>query len=203
MKTLSHILSALFSPLLLPTYGMLLVMYLTFMAILPASVRWMAIGTTFFVTALVPAVAIFILHKMGHVSDPGLNNRTERGVPYAIAVICYGICAWLLARSGAPGWIPMFVVGGAAAIVINVVINLRWKISAHSAGMGGLTALLFFLTMRHLAFDGILWWLCGAILLSGMVMSARVYLGRHTLGQTLAGFANGFICVLAATLLTV
>ncbi len=38
-------------------------------------------------------------------------------------------------------------------------------------------------------------WLSAVIILAGAVMTARVYLGRHTLWQVLAGCANGFICV--------
>ena len=200
MKTLSHILSAIFTPLMLPTYGMILICWLTVMAILPLTVRWMAVGTTFLVTAVIPMVSIFALYRMGYVTDPSLNNRSERGVPYAVAVVCYLICSWLFYRAQAPAWIPLFLLGGAAAIVVSVVINRWWKISAHSAGMGGLVALLFFLSMRHLALADMLWWITGSILMSGLVMSARVYLGRHTLWQTLAGFANGYLCVWIATL---
>lgn len=200
MKTLSHILSALFSPLLLPTYGMALCIWLTIMTILPPAMQWSTLGTTFFITAIIPMAVIFILYKAGYVTDPGLNERTERGIPYAVAVVCYLVCAWLFFRAQAPLWVPLFLTGGAAAIVINVVVNRWWKISAHAAGMGGLVGLLFFLTVRHLAVFNSFWWFIGAILLSGMVMSARIYLGRHTLGQTLAGFANGFLCVTLATI---
>nr|WP_303274263.1 phosphatase PAP2 family protein [uncultured Duncaniella sp.] len=38
-------------------------------------------------------------------------------------------------------------------------------------------------------------WLSGVIIVAGLVMTARVYLSRHTLWQVLAGCANGFLCV--------
>ena len=195
MKRISQILSALFSPLLVPTYGMILASFLSVLAVLPVRVLWTTVAITFVITCMLPATGILALYKTGVVKDPGLNSRGERFIPYALAMLCYLGCAYFLYRAAAPSWLSLFYVGGAAAIAVNTLVNVKWKISAHAAAVGGLVALLFRLAASHQAIYGMNIWISCGVIVAGMVMTARVYLGRHTLLQVLAGVANGFLCV--------
>ncbi len=195
MKKLSHILSAVFSPLLVPTYGMILVSYLTIMAIVPRGFLWLAIGVVFLITCIIPVTGILALYKTGVIKDAALNERTERTAPYILTVLCYLGAGLFLYRAGLPLWIDMFFAGGALAAVVNIIVNRWWKISAHGAAMGGLVALMFRMMTSGYAIFNLEIWVSAAIIATGLVMTARVYLGRHTLMQVLAGCANGFICV--------
>ncbi|WP_290158899.1 phosphatase PAP2 family protein [uncultured Duncaniella sp.] len=195
MKKISEILSAVFSPLLVPTYGMVLAAFLTILRMLPSNLLWTAIGITFVITCLVPVSAIVALYRSGVIKDPALNNRTERFIPYGVVVLCYLGCGFFFYKASAPFWLPMFVAGGALATVISTVVNCWWKISAHAAAMGGLVALVFRIVASHYALFNMNVWLSGVIIVAGLVMTARVYLSRHTLWQVLAGCANGFLCV--------
>ncbi|MDE6122958.1 MAG: hypothetical protein K2F76_06915 [Duncaniella dubosii] len=195
MKKISEILSAVFSPLLVPTYGMVLAAFLTILRMLPSNLLWTAIGITFVITCLVPVSAIVALYRSGVIKDPALNNRTERFIPYGVVVLCYLGCGFFFYKASAPFWLPMFFAGGALATVISTVVNCWWKISAHAAAMGGLVALVFRIVASHYALFNMNVWLSGVIIAAGLVMTARVYLSRHTLWQVLAGCANGFLCV--------
>ena len=195
MKKISEILSAVFSPLLVPTYGMVLAAFLTILRMLPSNLLWTAIGITFVITCLVPVSAIVALYRIGVIKDPALNNRTERFIPYVVVVLCYLGCGFFFYKASAPFWLPMFFGGGALATVISTVVNCWWKISAHAAAMGGLVALVFRIVASHYALFNMNVWLSGVIIVAGLVMTARVYLSRHTLWQVLAGCANGFLCV--------
>ena len=194
MKKISEILSAVFSPLLVPTYGMVLAAFLTILRMLPSNLLWTAIGITFVITCLVPVSAIVALYRSGVIKDPALNNRTERFIPYGVVVLCYLGCGFFFYKASAPFWLPMFFAGGALATVISTVVNCWWKISAHAAAMGGLVALVFRIVASHYALFNMNVWLSGVIIVAGLVMTARVYLSRHTLWQVLAGCANGFLC---------
>ena len=62
----------------------------------------------------------------------------------------------------------------------------------HSAGVGAIIGAL-------IAYSAIfqfnpVWWLCLAILVSGLVNSSRMYLRQHTLWQVLGGTLVGFVC---------
>ncbi len=195
MKKFSQILSAVLSPLLVPTYGMALVGFLTILRLLPVSLIWTAIGITFVITCLIPVSAIMAMYRMGYVKDPGLNERTERTVPYIVTVLCYLGCGFFFYKANAPIWLSMFFAGGALACVINIVVNCRWKISAHSVAIGGLVALMFRVVASHYALYNMNVWLSCVIIIAGLVMTARVFLERHTLMQVILGFVNGFVCV--------
>lgn len=195
MRKLSEIISAIFSPLLVPTYGMLLAAFLTILNFLPVNLLWTAVGITFVITCLIPVSAIMALYRSGVISDPGLNERKERYIPYGVAVLCYLGCGFFFYKASAPLWLPMFFGGAVLATCVNVTVNYWWKISAHAAAMGGLVALIFRVVASHYALYNMNVWLSAVIIAAGVVMTARVYLERHTLWQVLAGFANGFLCV--------
>lgn len=201
MKRICQILSSIFTPLLVPTFAMALLCHVSILSLLPARALWLTVAVTFVLTGVLPAVCIYALFRSGVVSDPGLNNREERTLPYFIAAVCYLGCTFFMYRMGAPGWLTLFFSGGTSAIAVNAIVSMKWKISAHAASMGGFTAMLFRIVASHLAVCDVNLWLSALIILTGMVMTARVYLGRHTLLQVLAGVANGFICVWLLTML--
>lgn len=203
MKLLSQILSALLSPLLVPTYGVVLSLFLTVLSTVPAPVKWTVTGVCFAITCLVPLLAIIVLHRIGLVKDPGLNNRNERLIPYVVSALSYGACAAYLHTAHAPSWLWLFMAGAGVATVVCAAVNFRWKISAHLTAVGGLTAIAFRILDMHIAAPGVNFILAAmaAVLLSGLLGTARIYLGRHTLWQTLAGMANGFACVYLISLI--
>ncbi|MDE6036718.1 MAG: hypothetical protein K2G05_00435, partial [Duncaniella sp.] len=67
MKRISEILSAIFSPLLVPTYGMIFASFISVLAVLPLTVLLTTIGVTFVLTCLMPLAAIFVLYRTGYV----------------------------------------------------------------------------------------------------------------------------------------
>lgn len=200
MKRVSQILSYIFSPLLVPTYGMILASFLSVLSVLSARVLCTTVAITFVITCVIPACGIMAMYKTGFLTDPGVNVRTERSLPYALTILCYVGCCFFLYRAGAPSWLTMFYAGGGAAALINAVVNLKWKISAHAAAIGGLVAMLFRIAAMHQSVVDLNIWISAVVVLAGAVMTARVYLQRHTLMQVIAGCANGFLCVWLLTM---
>lgn len=200
MKRVSQILSYIFSPLLVPTYGMILASFLSVLSVLSARVLCTTVAITFVITCVIPACGIMAMYKTGFLTDPGVNVRTERSLPYALTILCYVGCCFFLYRAGAPSWLTMFYAGGGAAALINAVVNLKWKISAHAAAMGGLVAMLFRIATMHQSVVDLNIWISAVVVLAGAIMTARVYLQRHTLMQVIAGCANGFLCVWLLTM---
>lgn len=144
---------------------------------------------------VVPMLLVLLLKKMGLIEDVGLNGRKERLIPYIITIVCLGGTGLFLYMKMAPIWVAMFYAGGALAALINLIVNFWWKISAHAAGIAGIVAMLIQITKEGSPVVGITWWIVGAIILAGMLGSARIWLGRHTLLQVLAGSVVGFLSV--------
>lgn len=193
--------STVFSPLLVPTYGVILAMSLTFLALLPITTRLLTIGMLFFITAVIPAASIMVMKRLGMVSDASLSNRQERTPPYLISAVCYLAATIYLLKVHSPDWLWLFMAAAMAALIVNVIVTKWWKISAHMTAMGGLVALLCRFQLSHVAIYNMQWWIVAAIVLTGIVGSARIYRDRHDLWQVLAGTACGFICVFFVTMI--
>lgn len=195
ISVISHILSWGLSPLLMPVYGLLLAFGLSILQLTPMRLRLSIVLVVAAVNVVLPMLLIFLLKVFGFVTDLGLNNRRERPIPYILMILCYLGSAWFLHAKGAPDWLWLFFVGGATAAFINMVINFKWKISAHAAGIAGLVALILRIQRQGWIEPTLFFWLILVIILAGLMGSARVWLGRHTVWQVLAGYAVGFCSV--------
>lgn len=186
-------LSALFSPLLVPTYACAMALWITPLSLVSERSRLLVCLMVFVFTAAIPLATIIFLIRTGKVADSAITDRKQRAIPYVVTLLCYICAAVFLFTRHAPNWLVFFFGGAALAILIAIIINSAWKISAHCTSMGGLCAMLFFIAFHHLSVVAILPWLAGAVMLAGCVGSARLYLDRHTPGQVYAGFALGFV----------
>jgi membrane-associated phospholipid phosphatase len=200
MTRIAKLLSWILSPLLIPTYAMFIAMWLSPLAALPTAIKWEVVIATSIITCGLPIVAIVTLYLLKVISSPGLNNRKERHVPYVLTIMCYLACAWYLFAIHSPQWMWMFMVAGAATAIVSCVVNIWWKISAHSAAMGGLIAMLFHLATYDLAIVPMWPLIVVAIILAGALGTSRILLNHHTFWQVAAGTANGLILVCLLTL---
>lgn len=188
----AHIISDLFSPLLAPTYAMIVAMWLTRMHFLPLSIRlWSTLGVTA-ITALVPVTFIAILIKRGKVSDTSISNPAQRTAPYCAAIICYILAGAYMFALSAPLWLIAFFAGAALVSLISLIITHWWKISAHTGGVAGLAAVVYWLGLNGYLESSPLGWISASLALVGIMAWARLYLNHHTLMQTAAGAALSF-----------
>ncbi len=195
MYKIAKIISFVFGPPVVPVYGVIVALWLSMLRVLPLSTKLSVTGIVAVMVCVVPLLCIWVLWKLGFLSDPALKEQKERTVPYIITLLGYLCCAAFLYMSKAPVWLVMFMVGAALAVVICIVVNRRWKISAHATAMGGFLALTFRIAVSHLAVVDMLWPVIVVVLLCGMVASSRLIMKRHTPAQVFAGFAVGFLCV--------
>jgi hypothetical protein len=194
MRTFFKAVSLVFQPLLMPTFAMLLLMNMDIFMPMPAIWRWIAIIGTLIFTGILPALPMWLMMKRGEINDLFISKKEERTMPYLFSLLAYVFWSLFMWRTLQ---FPLFIVamgmGSALSIFIIVLINLKWKISAHMAGLGGFCGSVFGVCFRT-AINPV--WLLGIILgISALVALARIELKAHTPGQTLAGFAVGFATV--------
>lgn len=201
MEKFFKIISAVFSPLIVPCYGIAMALCITPLFIIPIQARMTVLGMCALFLFIFPALAVLALYRIGIVKDLGLNGRTERTIPYCVSMTCYAVCAYYLYRVNAPMWLVGFVTGGILTIAVNLIVNLWWKISGHMAAMGGWLGIAFFIAVNRLAVIDMTWVVIVIILLCGLVATARLALERHTPLQVLAGTFNGIACIYISALL--
>lgn len=143
----------------------------------------------FVMTVLFPAGSTVFLWRGGAVSDLTMPTRGERIAPYLLTLFYHGLGYWLVRRSEHHEVVMAMLAGGIAVLAIVTLITLRWRISAHMAGIGGLVGALGGSFALHAAFPVQL--IAAAVVVSGLLGSARMLDGDHTLGQVLGGFVLG------------
>lgn len=201
LTMLSHFLSWVLSPVITPTLGIIAVFYLSMYSYAPRGAKLLIAGIVFTFTCVIPCAAIWILTRFGDVSDMALTRRSDRLFPYIITGACLFGCGWYLMRTGLPEWVGYFYIGASVATLVNLLINFKWKISAHGAGIGGLIAMLIILNRYGLPAYNLWGWVLAAVIAAGLLGAARVWLWRHTPMQTICGEIVGFLGVMATELM--
>ena len=117
-------------------------------------------------------------------------------VPYVISILCYFFCVFLMDLFHIPHFMGAILSAALFIQVVCALINVWWKISTHTAAIGGVAGGLFIFG-EYFGFNPV-WWLCLVFILAGILGSSRMILRQHTLAQVLLGFIVGFVCSVIA-----
>ena len=192
---LANFLSTVLSPLMMPTYGVFLTLWVSVLCLLPYGTRVSVLLVCMGITCILPLIFLSVLLHFRLIKDLHVAVRQERLIPYLFAALCSGIAAYYLYYCHSPQWFVMFMVGSAVTILVLALVNLKWQISAHMAGIGGIVALIYQLHDQGLSALDLFWLLCIVVIIAGLLGSARLVLRRHDSWQVLAGVVVGFVCV--------
>lgn len=162
-------------------------MWITQLYYVPEKTRFVATLVVLALTAIFPVLFIYTLMRAGKVKDLDISDRRERMLPLIMTLVCYALAAGYMYIVHAPWWLVMYFVSGCVTVIVAFVISLYWKISVHGAGMGNMIGFLTALAVNDVTTVNIMPWICGLIILTGMVGSARIILSKHTLWQVYCG----------------
>lgn len=192
MKSIAHLISTIFQPLLMPIYGVMLLFVYTYFGVTYLQQFWLIITPVILFSFAIPAILIFMLYKIGVISDLSLKVRRERIYPYIITLLSYSVMIFFYYRMNMPLWFLMIMVSSVAIMLVAILITLKWKISAHMFGIGGLIggamSVSYFVEHSNPYFM-----FMGLFIIAGLVGTSRLILKRHTLAQVIAGFLLGFL----------
>jgi membrane-associated phospholipid phosphatase len=87
----------------------------------------------------------------------------------------------------------LFLIASIIVQIALMVVSLKWKISAHSAAIGGLIGGVCALSFRLQENPALI--LSLLILIAGIVATSRLILMKHTNFQVYAGFTLGFLII--------
>lgn len=202
LKNLAYGLSVLLYPLFTPTYLMVVfcAMFTNLMLPLPAQYWWFAIGGTFFFTCIVPMTVLVVMKMQGRISDFDISDRRERFIPLLYGIMSFSLwCAYLDLILKVPAFMFWTTVCSVLAIAACMIISNWWKISAHLASMGGVVGMI----IGYLLYFGVNapWTVSLLLVLSLLLMYARLYLNAHTSTQVVAGFLLGLVFTLTPNII--
>ena len=185
----------------MPFLGTLLLMFLhkIFVARFTPELVQYTLLFIFVSTFLIPAIGSFIMMKQGMISSLQMPEKGERKYPYLLTVIIYSLTGYMMNNLGFPRIMVFFIIGITLVITLLSLINIRYKISAHSAGVGGLVAFSFLIGDQSII--DFRWIMISALIISGLVMSSRIYLKAHRPSQVYTGFLLGFLVIFISGIL--
>lgn len=191
---MAKIVSIIFTPFYWPTFGLLLLLIFSRMSQIPFSVKLQIVAIVYFFTILLPTLLIRLYRKYNGWSHFQLGNKERRMIPYIISIICYFSCYYILNFFHVAHFMSIVIIFAILTQIMCAIVNVWWKISTHTAGVGGITGAIYFFSL-YLNFN-LMWWLCLLILIGGIVGSSRMILRQHSLSQVVMGYILGFLVTL-------
>lgn len=188
----ARILSLLFTPFWLPIVGLMALFLFSYMSIFPWYYKLQVLILVYLFTILLPTVLIHLYRRYQGWTLIELGRRERRMIPYLLSIACYYCCVYVMQRLHLPHFMASIVVAALLVQIICALINVWWKISEHTAAIGGMTGALFAFA-EYLNFNPV-WWMSLLFLVAGMVGTSRMILRQHSLGQVVGGFWIGFVC---------
>jgi hypothetical protein len=194
LKTAAKFFSYVFHPLIIPTLGMIIIFnsnsYVNFA--IPFELKKAVVILVGLSTFVIPTLFTLFLQNRGYINTLEMETTKERVIPYGFTIIFYFFTIYMMIKAPIPPIIFNFMIGALVSVILAFVVNLKWKISAHMIGIGGLVGALiatsFLLNVNLIAYITL------SILIAGLVASSRLILNAHSPNQLIVGFFMGMIC---------
>ena len=194
----ARILSMLFTPFYLPMVGLVALFVFSYMSIFPLYYKLEVLIMAYLFTILIPTVMIHFYRRYQGWNLIELGHRERRMVPYVISIVSYFTCVFVMERLHMPHFMSAIIIAALLLQIVCALINVWWKISTHTAAVGGVAGALFIFG-ELFGFNPV-WWLCLVFLVAGVLGTSRMILRQHSLSQVVVGFWVGFLCAAVAIL---
>ncbi len=188
----ARLVSLIFTPFYLPLVGLIVLFSLSYLNQYPLSYKFFVLIIVYFFTILLPTLLIHLYRRYQGWSLFELGRRERRVVPYAISILCYFTCIYLMEQMHMPHFMGSIVIAALLIQIVCALVNVWWKISTHTAAIGGMAGALFVFS-ELFGFNPV-WWFCLIFIIAGILGTARMLLRQHTLGQVVGGFFVGIVC---------
>lgn len=190
----ARIMSMIFTPFYLPIVGLIALFIFSYMSLLPMMYKLVMLAMVYLLTVVAPSLLIHLYRLYQGWTSHELGRKERRLVPYIISIVCYFACFFWMEYRNTPRVISIIVVVALTIQMVCALINIWWKISTHTAAIGGVAGGL---VSYSIAFSfNPLWWLCFVLILAGAVGTARMILRQHSLSQVIGGFLVGAACAI-------
>ena len=195
IRFFAHFFSVLFHPLFITSYSIAFLIFVHPFAFagLDPSLKLFRFLTVFLSTTFLPVLAVFLVWRLGlFVRSFRLRTARERMVPYLIAMILYW-WPWNVYRnlSDIPPAAVKLLLGSFLSVCGGWMCNIFYKISIHAIAMGGLFLFFLLFSLSDPYASGL--YLSVALLLTGIVCTARFIVSDHSSFEIYSGLALGMI----------
>lgn len=176
----------------MPTAGIYIILNSgTYLSLIDPQQKISILFISFVCTFGLPAIFMPFFYYRNIISSVQMSEARERSVPLLVTGTIYYLTYFMFRQKGLPLVMQSFFMGSTISVFANLLINLKWKISSHAIGTGGIIGLIFALASMYQA--DIIFFLVVSIFVSGLICFARLSLNEHTPAQVYAGLATGML----------
>lgn len=187
----ARVLSMVFTPFYLSLVGLIALFTFSYLSLMPWAYKLTVLALVYMFTILVPTLLIHFYRNYHGWTLIELGKKERRVVPYLFSIVSYFVCYYVMHRFNIPHFMSNILMAALVIQILCALINVWWKISTHTAAIGGVTGALQAFSMIF-GFNPI-GWLCVVIILAGMVGTSRMILRQHSLRQVCYGFLLGLV----------
>jgi hypothetical protein len=198
LRILAILASYVFHPVFMPTAVALAISFLNVsgFAGIPdiQKGKWIvyiAVNTLFF-----PLVATLLMKALGFIESIHLRTMKDRIIPLIATMIFYFWAYRVFKSIHAPFILNVFLLGCFWGVIVVFMINIFSKISMHTAAAGGMLGILF--VLLFIGQVNFLVPIFLAMLIAGIIGTARLTLGAHTPFEIWLGYGAGIVTQIAA-----
>lgn len=198
MKIFAKFISYIFHPLLFPTFGTVFILLVNpiLYGHFPDKLHIVWLIIVFALTFVFPSIWLMMMKRLDMIESVELKTAKERIIPFVAAATFYLWTTWMFKPNTnmkiPPNALVFFMMAGASvSLSIGFFINLFDKISIHSIAAGSMIGL--FLSVIKFSSLDLRLLLPIAILLAGLIGTARLYLKEHNVQQVFLGYFVGFL----------
>lgn len=199
-KNFAMALSIIFQPIFVPLYSLIIIFnantYITY-AVAP-EVKQFIYFVTILNTVILPMGVFYYFYRAKLIESLHMHTAKERSLPFLTVLVFHMSTFYLFTKAPMPSLFANLVLGAAFSVTAAFAINLKWKISIHMLGMGGIVGTIIGLILRY-QIDAIPL-VMSLVLLSGLVGYSRLRLNAHTPLQVYAGFVLGTLILTGSVL---
>jgi membrane-associated phospholipid phosphatase len=200
MRFLSNAVSWILHPLWMPFY-LVLTLALHAPGFIGDNVPGITLSVIILVmTGILPAFNLILFRILGTIPDLRLAERKDRIMPFMFITMIYaGVTYLFYEQYPIPSAFKILLMTAVASLTA-ATLTLFLKVSIHALSISAVASIL--LIVEASPAGGQLFWPAAlAIILGGLVMSARLYLNAHNLKEIVTGSLTGIICAITGGLL--
>lgn len=187
---IAHTLTLVFNPFVIPLFGLLIIFTSpTIFRFISGDMKKLLFVIVFLNNGLLPFALFAYMKSKKMISDWLIYDRAERMVPVFTSAVFYGLTVYIIWRFNIPAFLKIFFLAATILSFTVGIISLWFKVSIHSFGMGALIALVYVLSIKAQA--PMIGYLITTIILTGLVVSSRLWLKAHTVPEVTAGLLIG------------
>lgn len=198
MKKYALFFSYIFHPLMLPTYTFILLIRFNpfqFAGMPPGEIGKLVI-MVFINTFIFPVITTLLMKQLKFIESIHLENQKERLLPYIATMVFFIWSFMVFKKMQVPQVLALSLLGATISVFASFFLNIFFKISMHTVGMGcfiAMTLLATFMSNYNLQIP-----LIFVILIAGIVGTSRMSLQAHRPFEIYGGYVVGFICQFVA-----